>query len=249
MSFDVASTVERRLLVNYRVDPEVAARLLPAPFRPRLANGYAVAGICLIRLRSVRPRGLPAAVGLRAENAAHRIAVEWDDAGATRRGVYIPARHTASRLVATLGGRVFPGLHSRSRFTVTESGDRLAVGFEDDAARVDVRARLAPWPGSALWGSFDAASRFFETGGPGLSVTREANRLDAVHLHCDRWRVEPVALERVTSSFYDDERRFPPGSVVLDTALLMRDVPVVWQPLPAVESGPNCRLQQLGSSR
>ena len=42
--------VERRLLVNYRVDPEVATRLLPSPFRLQLVNGWAVAGICLIRL-------------------------------------------------------------------------------------------------------------------------------------------------------------------------------------------------------
>ncbi|MGC0317472.1 hypothetical protein QBC98_005979 [Kitasatospora acidiphila] len=51
----MASTVERRLLVNYRVDPDIAARLLPAPLRPKLSHGQAVAGICLIRLGAVRP--------------------------------------------------------------------------------------------------------------------------------------------------------------------------------------------------
>ena len=51
----MSSIVERRLLVNYRVDPEVAASLLPAPLRPQLANGWGVAGICLIRLGRLRP--------------------------------------------------------------------------------------------------------------------------------------------------------------------------------------------------
>ena len=83
----MAATVERRLLLNYRVDPAVVAPLLPAPLRPRLAGGAAVAGVCLIRLGDLRPAGLPVAVGVRTENAAHRIAVSWDDpAGEERTG-------------------------------------------------------------------------------------------------------------------------------------------------------------------
>jgi len=35
----LSSLVERRLLVNYRVDPEIAARLLPVPLRPQLVAG------------------------------------------------------------------------------------------------------------------------------------------------------------------------------------------------------------------
>lgn len=41
--------IERRLLVNYRVDAGGVGRLLPEPFRPQLVDGAAVAGICLIR--------------------------------------------------------------------------------------------------------------------------------------------------------------------------------------------------------
>lgn len=51
----LSSTIERRLLVNYRVDPSVAAALLPAPLRPQLVRGQAVAGICLLRIGGVRP--------------------------------------------------------------------------------------------------------------------------------------------------------------------------------------------------
>ncbi len=73
----VQGVIARRLLVNFRVRPEVLAALLPGPFRPKLVHGFGMAGICLIRLEQVRPRGLPAFVGLSSENAAHRIAVEW----------------------------------------------------------------------------------------------------------------------------------------------------------------------------
>ncbi|MDA0179183.1 hypothetical protein OJ997_02655 [Solirubrobacter phytolaccae] len=36
-----------KLIVNYRLDPTVAAALLPAHFRPRLVSGHAVAGLLL----------------------------------------------------------------------------------------------------------------------------------------------------------------------------------------------------------
>src|SRR5215212_4816029 len=93
----MTATIERRLLINYQADPEVLARVLPAPFRPHLVGGVGLAGICLIRLGNVHPAGGPG-VGITTENAAHRIAVEWDTADGPERGVYIPRRDTSSRL-------------------------------------------------------------------------------------------------------------------------------------------------------
>ncbi len=55
----IRGVIDRRILVNYRVDPEVLARMLPAPFRPKLVNGTGMAGVCLIRLKHIRPRLLP----------------------------------------------------------------------------------------------------------------------------------------------------------------------------------------------
>lgn len=107
----IRGLIDRRILVNYRVDPPILQRLLPAPLRPKCVNGAGVAGICLIRLKRVRPRGWPGAIGLGSENAAHRIAVEWDDErGVTRSGVYIPRRDSSSRLNELVGGRILARL-------------------------------------------------------------------------------------------------------------------------------------------
>ena len=73
----IQGTIGRRILANFRVDPEVMQRELPARFRPKLQAGHAIAGICLIRLEHVRPRTMPEIVGLSSENAAHRVAVTW----------------------------------------------------------------------------------------------------------------------------------------------------------------------------
>ena len=40
----VAGVIERRILANYRVRPEFAAALIPAPFRPLTVRGWAVGG-------------------------------------------------------------------------------------------------------------------------------------------------------------------------------------------------------------
>src|SRR5260370_22544735 len=102
-------TIDRRLLVNYRVEPAYLQRLLPGPFRPKLIHGMGIAGICLIRLKQMRPRGLPAPLGFSSENAAHRIAVGGEEHGEYREDVYMPRRSTSSQSNTLFGGRLFPG--------------------------------------------------------------------------------------------------------------------------------------------
>jgi hypothetical protein len=230
----VDGVVERRLLVNYRVDPEIAARLLPAPFRPQVVNGWAVAGICLIRLGELRPRGVPRRLGLRSENAAHRIAVHWDAPdGTLAAGVWIPRRHTGAAFNAVAGGRLFPGDHDSARFTAHESAERVRVAFDGAGAEsVDVTVEVAGELGpSELFADAGEASRLFEAGSIGYSPNRRCADLDGLELRTDAWHVEPARVTALRSSFFEDERRFPPGAAQLDCALLMRDVPVTWHAL------------------
>ena len=91
----VHGIIRRRLLVNFRVEPDVIQRHLQQS-RPKLHDGQAIAGICLIRLENIRPKRVPRILGLSSENAAHRIAVVWEDSGEMREGVYIPRRDTSS---------------------------------------------------------------------------------------------------------------------------------------------------------
>ena len=59
----LTAVIERRLLINYALDPSVAADLLPRGLRPQLVNGSAVAGVCLIRLADMRTPWMPRALG------------------------------------------------------------------------------------------------------------------------------------------------------------------------------------------
>ncbi len=232
----MSSVIERRLLVNYRVDPEVAASLLPAPLRPQLVNGWAVAGICLIRLGRLRPSWAPGWSGMRTENAAHRVAVEWDGIGGRQPGVYIPRRDTDSVVTVLAGGRLFPGEHHRASFDVRETARELHVAFAstDRTAHVSVDIQVAQrLQGSALFADLREASDFFRGGSAGFSATRGSGRLDGLEMRADRWVVEPTEVGGVSSSFFDDACPFPPGSATIDCALLMRDIPVTWTAVAA----------------
>ena len=240
----VAGVIDRRILLNYRVDADAMAAALPAPFEPLTVDGDAVGGVCLIRLRDLRPRGLPAAIGVGSENAAHRVAVEWERADGTREtGVYVPRRDTSSRLFALGGGRLFSDRHFLADFDVTEAGDRYAVTMEsrDGEARVHVAGERADGlPADSVFDSLAAASSFFERGSVGLSATGDREDYYAIELRTDEWAVEPLAVEAAASSYFEDASRFPPDAVELDHALLMRDVAHTWhenEPLRAAPGG------------
>ncbi|OHV29850.1 hypothetical protein CC117_28310 [Parafrankia colletiae] len=223
--------------MNYRVDPGAVASLLPPPLRPQLVNGWAVAGICLIRLGQARPSWLPGAFGLRSENAAHRVAVEWDDERGPVAGVYIPRRDSGSAVNVLVGGWLAPLRQHPASFDVRETRQSVHVAYtsRDRLTHVSVDVRSAEkFQGSALFGGLDQASEFFRQGSVGYSPGLRAGRLEGLELKTDAWRVQPVEIEAVSSSFFDDPERFSPGSATLDHALLMRDVRATWTPLPSL---------------
>ena len=100
----IQGVIARRVLVNYRVRPAALRSLLPAPFEPKTIDGWGMAGICLIRLKHLRPRGVPAALGFSSENAAHRIAVVWDAGGSLEEGVFVRRRDTSAWWNVLAGG-------------------------------------------------------------------------------------------------------------------------------------------------
>lgn len=230
--------VRRRILVNFRVDADVIQRQLPPPFRPKLLGNWAMAGICLIRLEQIRPKGLPAVLGLASENAAHRIAVIWEDElGEVREGVYIPRRDTGALLNHLIGGRLFPGEHQRAHFSVREDSASLDLVLNTEGGIADVRLRARAserLPPTSCFASLEDSSRFFAAGAVGYSATRCGARLDGLRLHTVAWRIEALEVESVYSSYFEDSARFPPGSIEFDCALIMRDVEHEWQTLPDV---------------
>lgn len=227
----IRGIIDRRILANFRVNAEVMAKILPAPFRPKLAGGYAMGGICLIRLKGIRPRFLPWPWGISSENAAHRVAVEWEIDGRCYEGVYVARRDTNSRLNTWAGGTLFPGLHHHASFIVNESGGRYSVALQSDdgQTRVAVSGTVAKrLPESSVFRSLADASKFFETGALGYSVTRDSGRFDGLELRCKTWQIEPLEVHQIESSYFGNESLFPRGTVEFDCALLMQGIEHEW---------------------
>jgi hypothetical protein len=193
-----------------------------------------VAGICLIRLERLRPKHLPAAVGVSAENMAHRIAIRYPGPDGVRDGVFIFRRETDRGLVTALGGRLFPGVHSRARFDVDDRADRLEYTVETEAGEADVHLRVRvvdAWRPSALFAAFDDVRSFFAKGDCGFSCTLRGDELEGMQLRTTTWEMSPLEVETVGSTFYDDRARFPAGSIGLDGAVLMRGIQHEWHEL------------------
>jgi hypothetical protein len=227
----IQGVIRRRILANFRVDPQVMQQQLPARFKPKLQRGYAVAGICLIRLEHIRPRFVPESIGLNSENAAHRVAVLWDEDGVSREGVFISRRDTNSQLNHLLGGRIFPGEHHQSSFSVAESDSEISISLEstDSTVAVQIEGTTAKTlPRDSIFTSLAEASAFFEAGSIGYSVTHDPNRLDGLNLKTEQWQVEPLEVRKLKSSYFSDETKFPPGSIEFDHALLMKNVAHEW---------------------
>lgn len=227
--------IDRRVLVNFRIDADALDPVLPEPFEPRTVDGHAIGGICLLRLTNVRPTGLPAAVGVRSENAAHRIGVHWDDDGQRRDGVFVPRRDTDSRLTALVADRSF-GNHHHADFTVEEGEGRydVSVRSRDDDVSMHVRASVADdLPEDSIFDSVDAASEYHRRGATGYSPSPDGSRFEGIELDTYEWSVTPLSVESVAASYFESSR-FPADAVTFDNALLMENIDHEWHSVEGI---------------
>ena len=231
--------IDRRVLLNYRLDPNVLKRVLPPPFQPKLFDGYGIGGVCMIRFKELRPRLFPAWLGLGSENAAHRIAVQWQQDGEQREGVFIPRRDTNSWFNKTLGGRVFPGIFQRSRFEGTETDSSVSLrivradGGADGGAEIKFTGHVVDrLPTTSIFPTLEAAAGFFSLGGTGYSATNSEGHYHGMELRSLNWSLSPLGIDEAQSRFFDDSKKFPPGSAELDCVLLMRGIEHEWHSRP-----------------
>ncbi|MCX2745308.1 DUF2071 domain-containing protein [Mangrovivirga sp. M17] len=234
----ISGKIERRILINYQVDKDVLSDFLPEPFKPKLVNGKGIAGICLIRLKEIRPKGLPKQIGISSENGAHRIAVQWTENGKQKEGVYIPRRDTSSKLNSMAGGTIFPGIHHLADFKVNESNGIYEVSFvSNDKTSISIRAKETnAWNEESVFDNLECVSDFFEKGAVGFSPERDNNSFDGLKLKAINWKVTPLEVEEVKSSFFQNLDIFPEGSVKFDNALLMKDIEHEWIGLDKIKT-------------
>ncbi|MEE8602403.1 DUF2071 domain-containing protein [Euzebya tangerina] len=231
----VRGTIRRRLLVNALVDPDEAAERLPAGVRPHVTPEGTVVGCCMLEIEGIRPAGVPVALGQRLRAVAHRISVEWEDgSGGTEIGVYVPIRHTDSRLAAVLGGRWFPGVHERARIEVSSSGLELRWASEPlDATHFGMRAEVHDRADAAAGAACDPVGATCLGASVGLSPDRRG-RLEAARMEPSHRDARLVTVDVLESNFIDSF-----STAVISNSFLMCDADVEWTraAAPAIVSG------------
>lgn len=221
--------IDRRILINFTADPKSVEKIIPFPFRPKIYKDKAIVGICLIRLKDIKPKGFPDFVGVNSENGAHRIAVEWNEDGETKSGVYIPRRDTSFKLNAFVGGRIFPGKHYLAKFNVKEQNGNYHIDFKssDDTETSIDATETKVFNENSIFETLEDASDFFENGDLGYSPNND--KFDGLRLKAYKWEVTPLEVSNMKSSFFENAEIFPKGSVIFDHALLMTNIEHEWQ--------------------
>ena len=221
--------IDRRILINFIADPKSVEKIIPFPFRPKIYKEKAIVGICLIRLKDIKPKGFPDFAGVNSENGAHRIAVEWDENGETKSGVYIPRRDTSLKLNAFVGGRIFPGKHYLAKFNVKEQNGNYHIDFKssDETITSIDATETKVFNENSIFETVENASDFFENGDLGYSPNKD--KFDGLRLKAYQWEVKPLEVSNVKSSFFENEEIFPKGSLTFDNALLMTNIEHEWQ--------------------
>lgn len=216
--------IHSRLLLNAIADPAEVSLRLPDGVRPHVTDGGGtVVGCCLLEIDDLRPRGLPSFVGVRIRAVAHRISAEWDTPdGETDVGVFVPMRHSDSRLASLVGGRWFPGVHQHVPIEVTRTPAhldwRVGVSPFDNGfglrVRVDVQTpTIDPTP--------VVCSTCVD---PTLGLSPDhRGRLEAAHMAPDGREVRAVRVEELESTFFDSFETAKPAA-----AYLMEDLGVRW---------------------
>lgn len=231
----ITGIIRRRILLNFRADPEWLEGKLPEVFRPKLVDGWSIVGICLIRLEEIRPLGFPRQLGISSENAAHRIAVEWDGG----EGVYIPRRDTDSRINAFAGGRLFPGVHHHTSFQVSDGDGRISLlakakDYQKPLVALEAQETNV-FPTTSVFSDLKASSEFFQAGSIGYSSRPSSCILDGLRLKTKAWKVSPLEVLSSEAAWFEYTHFESKGRLELDHALLMRDIPHEWHAEPEIE--------------
>lgn len=232
----IEGVIDRRILVNYRIDPHYLEKILPPPFKPRLIKGYGMGGICLIRFKKMRPIWLPSIIGTSSENGTHRFCVEWKENGKWHSGIYVKKRFTNSRLHEFMGDKIFPGALNFSHFKASEKNGHYSVSFKSkDGEYTYVEAHeVHHFPKDSLFKTIEEASEDFRKDQIGYSPDRQKNQFKGVKLNTNCWAVSPLSLKTVKSSLFSDQNLFPKGSIEVDHVLLMKNIAHSWENIGAI---------------
>jgi len=229
------------LSINYRVQPDALAALLPAPLEPEIHKGRGWVQVLVSSLRDLRPPGLPALFGTCFYQVSYRAAVRYRDKdGTSRRGGYFVRSETNHPVMRAVGNALAEfKFHDFGAADVVmlRDGDRLTVGVDPKPAFpdgrlvtvVDTRHRTAPPPGSS-WSSLAELHDPLVECYDALGVDAEQGHLYILTIDRDPWNARFVEPQSVYSEYFDTGP-LGKGAAEIDSVLHLEECRYRWRPL------------------
>mgnify|MGYP000134884593 CR=1 FL=1 len=232
MSPAIRGTIERRILVNYRVDIGTLGAVLPEPFRGREVgeSGKGIGSLCFMRIEDARLRFTPRSTGISVETLTHRISAERDSNGGTENCVYVPRRDVSSRFCATVGKSALPTDLGCADFRVWEKDGvcRVRVDCGEEYAGVEIHETGSDEiTEGSVFDSVESASEFFCEAGMRYSPSGE--RYDGIEFCPREFEMKPVEVKELQSSYFGKAE-----SAELDSAFKMEGIEHEWRPRGSV---------------
>jgi hypothetical protein len=128
-------------------------------------------------------------------------------------------------------------VHHHATFEVEETLDRFRVTISSDDGHVRMAVagrRSSHLPSNSIFRSVEDASQAFYRGSVGYSATANQSAFEGLELRAFNWHLDPLAIETVQSSYFEDEAIFPQGSVEFDSAFLMQGIHHEWIGRPPI---------------
>jgi uncharacterized protein YqjF (DUF2071 family) len=226
--------------VNYAVEPEPLARLLPPPLEPEIHKGRGWVQILMSSLRDLRPRGVPALFGVCFYQVSYRAAVRYPVGSAWRRGGYFLRSETNHPVMRAVGNALTEfKFHDfgAADMAMIRDGHRLTVGVDPEPDRaggrffavLDTRPRAEPPPGS-VWSSLDELHEPLVECYDALGVDSEGGYVYLLTVDRDPWNSQWVHPDELYSECFETG---PLGGGVsrLDSVLHFRECRYRWRPL------------------
>jgi|GEM_PF-1202959 Uncharacterized conserved protein (COG2071). len=230
----VTGVCDRRVILNWRVDPKLIAKQLPHPFRPRLVNGKAIVGIDVLKLFDMRPTGFPSFAGFATENAVDRISVEWEEGGSTVQGLFVPNRYSPSAVNALVSiARLFPTVFKHATFDFEERNGKFRISLIMGGNRLEMEAKESDQlEAKSVFKTAQSASDFHRDSKISYSPSHDSDIFDAVYLKTLDWNATPLKVHSLSYTFI--ERAYPGAE--FDSALIMKSTRHEWHGLGAINT-------------
>jgi uncharacterized protein YqjF (DUF2071 family) len=227
--FAVQTVFRRCLLVNFAVDPDELASVLPAHVEPDVVGGEAYLSVVVGEMENMRPAGVPRLLGFTYDQIVYRAVVRCGD----ERGVHFLRSDADSRTMTALGN-----LMSFFRFHRSDIVVRARDGFldldvvttspvgADIHATYSIGSPAAALPSSSAFDSLDQAKAWLVELFAAFHHTPGNDWIDVVRIKRGEWDLRVVTDERATYDFMHAGHPFTKAR--LDSVLLAGDVPYHW---------------------